>query len=204
MKFPILATVLLFCLVLSYFIKKSNKESEHAMDEFWEREKKANFTRKKSIEHLDYISIPSSITGMTISSEEGKDALLSLQQLSTQKIVNFTGITNTDLKLTYGTANITLLSEFDANYTLLVRTLQKLAVELKKEERFQDMETVLLFAINCGSDIKKSYELLGDYYQEQNREDEIAGLLSKAKEISGLSSGPIIRYLEGLLFQETT
>ena len=57
-------------------------------------------------------------------SEECKEILRSL---STQKIVNLTGYTNTDLKLSYGTANITCLTEYDQNYTLLVSTLQKWA-----------------------------------------------------------------------------
>ncbi len=204
MKFPILATVLVFCLVLSIFIKKSDKEQEHALDEFWEKEKKANFTRKKSLDNLSYISIPESITSIAMTSAEGKDALLTLQQLSTQKIVNFTGITNTDLKLTYGTANINLLSEYDQNYTLMVRTLQKLAVELKKEERLTDMETVLTFSINQNSDIKGSYELLASYYKTEGRTEDIEALLAGAQKLPGLSAPSIVRYLESILKEETS
>lgn len=204
MKFPILATVLVFCLVLSIFIKKSDKEQEHALDEFWEKEKKANFTRKKSLDNLSYISIPESITSLVMTSAEGKDALLTLQQLSTQKIVNFTGITNTDLKLTYGTANINLLSEYDQNYTLMVRTLQKLAVELKKEERLADMETVLTFSINQNSDIKGSYELLASYYKAEGRTEDIEALLAGAQKLPGLSAPSIVRYLESILKEESS
>lgn len=196
MKFPILATVILFCIVLSYYIRKSNKESEHALDEFWEKEKKANFTRKKPLDDLNYISIPEEISSMQVSSAEGKDALITLNQLSTQKICNFTGITNTDLKLTYGTANITVLSEYDQNYTMMVRALQKLAVELEKEGQISSVETVLSFAVEAGTDISASYELLAKIYKNTGKQTAFDSLLEKAKELNTLTSASIVRKLE--------
>ena len=53
-----------------------------------------------------------------------------LTSLSTQPVVNLTGFTNTDLKLEYGTANITCLTEYDQNYTLLENMEQLLEFDL--------------------------------------------------------------------------
>ena len=51
--------------------------------------------------------------------EDYKQIILTLKDLP---IVNFTGISNTELKLRYGAPNIDLLTQYDQNYTLLVRT----------------------------------------------------------------------------------
>ena len=59
--------------------------------------------------------------------EDYRQIILSLKD---QPIVNFTGLTNTELKLQYGAPNITLLTTYDQNYTLLVRTLQQWAQAL--------------------------------------------------------------------------
>ena len=49
--------------------------------------------------------------------DELAECLSELQDLSDAKIVNLTGYTNTDLKLKYGTANITILSDCSPSST---------------------------------------------------------------------------------------
>ena len=169
---------------------------EHALDDFFEKEKKANHTRKKSLENLPYITIPDSILSMTSDAEDGIDALLMLQSLSHEKIVNFTGITNTDLKLTYGTANITVLTQYDQNFTLLVRSLQKLAEALKKAQRFSDEKTVLEFAISIKTDISSSYRDLAELYVKEGSPEKIQELITTAKELNTAMTPAIVRSLE--------
>lgn len=127
-------------------------------------------------------------------SEECKEILRSL---STQKIVNLTGYTNTDLKLSYGTANITCLTEYDQNYTLLVSTLQKWAEALYRGEAKKECRQVLEYAVSIGTDVSHTYFLLADLYDEEGESDLKCSLIEKASGLSSLSSKVIVRTLQG-------
>ena len=59
--------------------------------------------------------------------ERVNEYITELKGLKGKRILNCTGQTNTDLKLEYGAANITKLTEYDGNYTILVRTIARLA-----------------------------------------------------------------------------
>ena len=127
-------------------------------------------------------------------SEECKEILRSL---STQKIVNLTGYTNTDLKLSYGTANITCLTEYDQNYTLLVSTLQKWAEVLYRGGAKKECRQVLVYAVSIGTDVSHTYFLLADLYDEEGESDLKYSLIEKASGLSSLSSKVIVRTLQG-------
>lgn len=127
-------------------------------------------------------------------SEECKEILRSL---STQKIVNLTGYTNTDLKLSYGTANITCLTEYDQNYTLLVSTLQKWAEALYRSGAKKECRQVLEYAVSIGTDVSHTYFLLADLYDEEGESDLKCSLIEKASGLSSLSSKVIVRTLQG-------
>ena len=127
-------------------------------------------------------------------SEECKEILRSL---STQKIVNLTGYTNTDLKLSYGTANITCLTEYDQNYTLLVSTLQKWAEALYRGGAKKEGRQVLEYAVSIGTDVSHTYFLLADLYDEEGESDLKCSLIEKASGLSSLSSKVIVRTLQG-------
>ena len=57
MNFPILTSVILFIIILSFAIKRSSKD-ERALEEFLEKEAQANTTAKKDLDKLNYISVP--------------------------------------------------------------------------------------------------------------------------------------------------
>ena len=115
MKFPFLASVILFCLILRILLKRGNKTQEQELSSFWDRERQANATRRKSLDDLDYITLPLESFPMQLLTDEEEitDCIRTIQSLSEKKIVNFTGYTNTDLKLMYGAPNITQLIQYD-------------------------------------------------------------------------------------------
>ena len=116
------------CLLFSFCLHRTRRKEEDADREFWECEYRANFTRKKPLDDLNYITVPEHLLSMKpeLMTDELAECLSELQDLSDAKIVNLTGYTNTDLKLKYGTANITILSDCDFHYTNLVKLLQNL------------------------------------------------------------------------------
>ena len=197
MKYYILASVIIFGFVIHHAIRKSNKESKSREEMFWEREEEANSVRKKGIENLPYITIPFEKLPMELLSDQPDIAacLETLHHLSGQKILNLTGYTNTDLKLTYGTANITALSAYDQNYTLLARTLQKWADLLWQKGYEKDACTIMEYALTTYTDISSTYYRLAEYYKAHNENEKIDGLILMASALSSPQGERIARTL---------
>jgi hypothetical protein len=175
------------------------KHTEAKMDrDYWEREEKANFTRRKPLDNLDYITIPDGLLSMNPqnTSDEIKQYIKDLNDMSSEKIVNLTGFTNTDLKLEYGTANITILSDYDLHYTNLVTLLQKLAERLHEKGEDALAIEVLEFAINTGTDVSKSYYLLASFYKEAGTPEKIDSLIEKASNLKSLLKDSIVQNLQ--------
>ncbi len=187
----------IFCIIFSIALHKTKRIEQNLDQDFWEREQKANFTRKKSLNNLNYITIPEEILQMKpdYMTSEIENCLRDLNDLSAFKIVNFTGYTNTDLKLEYGTANINILSDYDFHYTNLVTLLQKLAELL--HDILEDALAVktLEFAVSTGTDVSKSYYLLAQLYQEAGMSEKIEELISQAQNIRSILKDTIVENL---------
>lgn len=198
MKFPFFASFIVLSILISYKIKKSRKQQELNEKDFWERERLANTTRKKSLENLDYISIPMEDFPLDCLNENEtvQECQETLMQLRTRSIVNFTGISNTELKLQYGVANLPLLIEYDQNYTLLVRTLQKWADCLYREGFLKEACTLLEFAVSVRTDISHSYSLLTSIYKQLNCPEKIADLMPTALSLNSGMKNTIVQILE--------
>ena len=203
MKFPFLASFILLIVFLNLRMRRVSRKEEEKEAGFWERELQSNNVRKKSLESLDYIHIPFDLLPF---GSAGENEILirseeTLTSLKDEKIVNLTGISNTDLKLEYGTANITALSQYDQNYTTLVCTLQDWGQELYNQGRYEDARDVLEFAVKTRSDITATYRVLLDLYRTKLglNEEEIAkkidGLIPIAKSLNALSRITILKLM---------
>lgn len=197
MKFPFLASFIIFILVITRAIKRHTRLTEHQEKSFWAKEREANNVRRKSLDGLDYIQIPfDRLPVDTMKDHAGvQECLELLHSLSACKIVNFTGYTNTELKLQYGAANITPLSQYDQNYTLLVCTLQKWADILYQAGYRQEAGSILEFAVSTHTDVSKSYYTLAKIYQERNDVRQIDTLIQTAEKLHSLSGRTIVRTL---------
>ncbi|MDE6620504.1 MAG: hypothetical protein K2K74_08480 [Lachnospiraceae bacterium] len=194
MNFLIFASFPIICVFFAYALHNAKRKEQDIDREFWDREQRANFTRKKPLDDLNYITIPEELLTMKpdIMTEELKSYLDDLNDLSSSKIVNLTGYTNTDLKLKYGTANINILSDYDFHYTNLVTLLQKLA-ELLHDSLEDDLAIkVLEFAVSTRTDVSKSYYLLAKLYQEQSTPEKIEQLITQAQSINSLMKDTIV------------
>ena len=200
MKPFVLASVILFCALIAYENRKHKKSSDNKEKTFWERERAANSVRRKPLDNLEYISIPTESLPVHIMPDNPDIAECHqiIQALCTEKIVNLTGISNTDLKFRYGAPNINLLTEYDQNYTLLARTLQKWASILYENGYSQEAKTVLEFAISTRTDISKSYYLLAEIYQKDGQSEKIASLIQVAKTLNSALKDSIVRTLQEL------
>lgn len=178
--------------------KRNSKDRDKIEREFWERERKANNTRRQPLDDLAYIKLPMEIFPMELlpddpNIEDYRQTVLSLNELP---IVNFTGFTNTDLKLRYGAPNINLLTSYDQSYTLLVRTLQQWAQRLYDGGYPNEACQLLEFAVSTGTDVSATYRLLCKIYQEQGTPEKISTLYPIAETLNSATKKTIVGILQ--------
>lgn len=178
--FMSISILLIFVVWMNYEIKKNNRLSNKGSKEFWEKESTANQKRPVDISGLDYLKIPYDSLPMQDTSDDTsnsyRDIILSLAD---KKILNLSDLSNTDLKLKYGVANLSILSEYDSNYIKLVSMLQKWGERLYSSGYVKEAQEVLEVAIDCSTDVRKTYELLTDIYISQGKPDKINILMDK-------------------------
>ena len=117
---------IVFLLWLRVKLKQQDSLKTQNKD-FWRREHEADFSRNKDISELDYISIDRELLPF---SEHTNDAeLLQIQQdvnkTLSKKMINLSGMTNTDIKETYGRGNFEVLAVYDQNYLKFLSLLNK-------------------------------------------------------------------------------
>ena len=76
MILPYFASFIVFIILLTYEIRKNTRLAKKLEAGFWDREVKANATRKKSLEHLDYIIVP--LDSLPFSTENTDEEILDL------------------------------------------------------------------------------------------------------------------------------
>ena len=201
MNFSVFASFMIFVVFLvwlQYEIKKHNRYDEKKQKEYWARERQANSTRKHSLDDLQYITIPLETFPMNLmtTDEMIKEYHETLLHLSGEKIVNFTGISNTDLKLEYGVANLPVLTHYDQCYTHLVRTLNSFANRLYENGYEKECVPLLEFAVDTGSDISGTYKLLATIYVKNGEKQKLRLLKSKTDSLNSAMKKPIDRMLQ--------
>ncbi len=198
MKTLFLSSIIVLGALIAYESRKHRKMQDRWTEDFWTREARANNTRKKSLDYLHYITIPFEDLPMDTMRENSsvQESHTILHELSTQKIVNFTGYTNTDLKLKYGTANITELSQYDQNYTYMVRALQTWAEALYLGGFEEETRIVLEFAVSTGTDMSHSYYILADIYDSRGESAKKAALIEAAENLRSSMRKVIARTLK--------
>lgn len=198
MKFPFFASFIIFIIWLAYEMRKADKNYMKTNASFWEIEAQSNATRRKPLDSLDYVVIP--FDTLPIHTLEDDDTVIScldtLRRLQNEKIVNFTGFSNTELKMEYGAANLNLLSEYDQNFTELVTTLQTWAKALYDADCLSEAASVLEFAVRIRSDISASYYLLAKIYDATAQSAQISSLIRTASKLNSLSADMIVHTLQ--------
>lgn len=193
-----LASFLAFIIMVFFVIRGQQKKFREQEAEFWSREARANSVHRKPLDDLKYIHIPLEAfpTHLMNDDPEVLECINIIESLTSCKIVNFTGRSNTDLKLEYGTANLDVLTEYDQNYTVLVRTLQKWADRLIEGGYRKESSILMEFAVSTGTDISRTYYCLAEYYASLKRFQEIDRLRETADSLHSANRTVITRHLQ--------
>lgn len=185
--------------IIGYALQRNNatRKYEKNSHDFWEKESLANSTRKKSLDGLTLITIPLEELPFSDSQDDTlKECEDIIRILASKDIINLTGISNTDLKLTYGAPNFPYLSSCDQNFTDLVRTLNQWAKRLLELNQTEAAQKVLEFAIECKSDVSTTYQMLSSIYAQQHESEKIQSLMETAETLNTLLKNKILKDLE--------
>ena len=199
MRLPALTLFLLFIIWTTIKRKKAERNDQKKIDSFWEREYAANQVIKKDISHLDYIKIPLDSLPLNHSSDETLSVFeKNITALESEPVLNLSDMTNTDLKLNYGVANLEFLSKCDQNFVTLTKTLYEWGQALYDLHYVEDAVTVLEYGIQCETDISGHYTLLASIYQERGEDFKIQNLILAAEKTHTLMKDSIIKKLKSL------
>lgn len=187
---------ILLVLWIHYQKARTDRSSKAGSEAFWEKERLANTTRKKDISNLDYITVPvNSLPFPETNQDEITDIQKHILNLASGKIVNFTGISNTDLKLQYGAPNINILMEYDKNYLELVRSLYRYGKLLYEQELKDEAAAILEYALSIKTDVSANYTLLATIYKEKNEIERINFVISCAEELTSMTKKALLANL---------
>lgn len=200
MKLILLPSIMILLWVLHHNIRKNRCSDKVEIDSFLSKEDEANAARKKDISDLAYIKVPLDTFPFDITlNDEKKQMKISeyeaeLRKLADAKMLNLIGISNTELKSSYGPANLELLTAYDMNYSRYLRTLHAFA-ETIYEEYPKNAVAILEYCLTIGTDISGTYELLGNYYKEHNESQKFDALYEKIPIKDSISGKVIMKKL---------
>lgn len=156
---------LIFCAWLHYEKGKSQRKQDRESRTFWTREEKANHTRNKDISHLPLFQLDESLIPMPESTDENVVYYQDRTRASlAQPMMNLSGYTNTDLKLSYGTGNFNTLSSYDKNFNDFLMNMSNLAKAYYKAGLYEDAASVYQLCLESGSDKSTDYRALAKTY----------------------------------------
>lgn len=197
----ILPYFIIILIVIQLYLKKSTRSGSERSKKYWEREQKANSTRKQDISSLNYIkwddALPAIDNNLTLAdilnnSPEALKAYNNIQTLKTEPMLNLSEYSNTDLKLKYGVANLDTLTQYEDNYTSFIKSLSELGHILIERKDISDATAFLEYAVKIGSDIRLTYTDLYALYSEAGNASKIRQLRQYASLIKSVNKDLIV------------
>lgn len=197
----ILPYFIIILIVIQLYLKKSTRSGSERSKKYWEREQKANSTRKQDISSLNYIkwddALPAIDNNLTLAdilnnSPEALKAYNNIQTLKTEPMLNLSEYSNTDLKLKYGVANLDTLTQYEDNYTSFIKSLSELGHILIEHKDISDATAFLKYAVKIGSDIRLTYTDLYALYSEAGNASKIRQLRQYASLIKSVNKDLIV------------
>lgn len=197
MQFPtILGIIVVFIIWFAYQRRKGLDTKSNGENRFWEKETEANSIRRKSLDDLQMFTVnPDLIFDLNNNDFVLNDCKDKIKRLSERKIADFTGMTNTELKLKYGSPNLPLLTEYEENYIQLLRALNLYGKRLSELEYIDEALKVLEFAVSINSDISETYKTLKNIYIKKGSPEKIDFLTEAANKLNSINKKVILEIL---------
>lgn len=207
MTFPVLFIWFLIAIFLfRHHMKKDTKLNERASQTFWKKEQASLVVRKQSLNEEDYVKPsldPIYFMDEAYYLEHHKPELLRYQTqiegLLKEPMVNLSHMSNTDVRLTYGTAMITTIEAYETNYNHYIKALYALGKGFYELGNQPLAKAYLEEGIHVGTDIKSHFMLLAEIYLNEKEPSKINDLIEKAQNLHSLTKNSLVHTLQDLL-----
>ncbi len=195
--FPFLTVFIIFLLVVYAIRARNTHKRERIVAAFWEREEEAMHTPAKDLSQAPYVKVP--VDNFPIGVCDEDDLMLmeeELLELSGKPLLNLNGMTNTDIRIEYGTSNFDTITAMGEDFDRLIMLLCDYAKGLLENDFMQEAVTVLEYGVSIGSDVSENYTLLGECYRSQEMYDKLARLTDTVEHSSLPLKESVIRELK--------
>jgi len=187
-------------LAIQIMMRKNKVDFKKDIEDIAERERKANLSRKKEIDKALYITPnPSVLPIKTYDESKENKKIKKAQEIAVRKahltMIRFDEpISNTDLKLKYGLANLEIITMYEEHYNSYMQALTLWAELLIEKNNLIDAEKVLCEAINLKSDLSKTYMLLIDVYKKTNNSKKLQNIIKLVEKSNLKLKSKILNY----------
>lgn len=197
---PFFTLFMIFIVVLWARHKMIDKQTEEVEKNFWDKERDANATPAVDISSLQFIKVPldrfplHSTDNPEINSIEDK-----IVELSTHRLLNLTGKTNTELKATYGVPNFEEMTKIGEDFDALTILLNDYAQKLINAEMLTETISVLEFAVAIKTDTAKTYKMLADCYSQKGNTQKLEILRDQVDKSNLVLKPAILEHIDKLI-----
>lgn len=179
MAFPCLAVFITICLVLFFRYKFINDKREEKEQDFFDKERSAR-TTVGHIYESDYEVIPLSKFSFNLCEDPSiVEMEEKIKVLSTEKLLNLTGVSNTDVKLRFGVNHFDEAVACGEKYDELIGLLVNYAIGLDDHGFSEESANILEYLVKNDCDIKAAWIALGKHYASKSEFDKIKSLIEK-------------------------
>jgi len=191
--------------VFHHHLRKNAKVQEDVTKAFWQKEESSLVVRKKELAEEDYLH--PSLTLDQLKGEDWYKALgqsglyryeQHLKELLDKAMVNFQHMSNTDLRLTFGTANLTVISDYEENWNSYLTTLYTLGKKLLETGETDYGIQLLEEGVRMGTDNRYHFLLLGQHYKATKNQQAFEDLVVRASSLESLTKTALLKALEEL------
>ena len=195
---------LTFLFIWSHNLRKRQKTHEAEKAAFWSKEEQSLAVRKKEIPaelyfHPDIsrLNFPA-LELDPVATEKYQTLEKQIRNSVSLPMLSLSGMSNTDLRLNFGTANQPVITQAEENYEAFLNFLHEYAVLMNEHGRPEEAIAALEEAVRLKSDISQHYFLLADLYRAKADAASLQTLTALAKDMTSTSKQKILNYLNKL------
>jgi len=202
---PILTVVIVLSVIFTVALKMHSKSYGTELEEYINHEIDANAVKSKPIADGDFF-VPD-MSAFPIMPDQGEDLPVLRRQ---RDVINRAGkkmmrfdkpMSNTELKLKYGTVNLEKITEYEENFYQFTYAINNWAEALLEKNDEIAAEKVLRAGVLCRTETSKTYTVLADIYFKQRRRTALQELYDTVNNRNMPAKEKTWRYLNDLLIK---
>lgn len=208
MAFPsffIIFIIIIF--VIQHHLHKSQRIEDANKREFWQKEERSLSIRRKEFTKENYIYPSLAVYHFDDLYNLNPSDRMQFQQLakdlirlSKLEMMNFSTMTNSEIRLAFGTANQTIIQANEEHFDLFLKTLSKYGHLMLQNNYVEEATLAFEQCISLGSEYHDHYITLAEIYKNCHKKEAFNKLLKKASDIESINKNALIKKLNNYLF----